>query len=171
MPVCQFFLLTCNRIACAASFPPFTPYAPLPAFTRLYTCRPECSTLRADNKVVNDQGGNMVAAIGSGGAVSAATGGSSGSSAQIAALQKQITAAQKKLTESQKGEQTEASQKLQQQLAQQIRALQAQIAQLQAAAAQQAAQQDAPPAGSADTATGPARSSLSTLGSIIDTQA
>ena len=55
----------------------------------------------------------MVAAIGSGGAVGAASSASTGGGSQIAALQKQITAAQKQLTESQKGEQTEASQKLQ----------------------------------------------------------
>ena len=115
----------------------------------------------------------MVSAIssssGASGVVSSGTGNSN--SSQIATLQRQMTAVQKQLDDTQKSQQTDATQKLQQQLADQIAALQAQIAQLQAAAAQQAGQQTTQPPDSADTSTSQVRSVSSTLGSVIDTYA
>ena len=115
----------------------------------------------------------MVSAIGSGSAVSTApSSGGSTSAKQIAALQEQIKGAQEQLKESQKGEQTDASKKVQKQLAQQIQLLQALIAQLQAQAAQQAQQkQDSQPTSVTDTGNSAARSPTSTLGSTIDTEA
>ena len=84
----------------------------------------------------------MISAIGSRSVVSTApSSGGSDSAKQIAALQEQITGVQEQLKESQKGEQTDASKKVQKQLAQQIQLLQALIAQLQAQAAQQAGRQ------------------------------
>lgn len=115
----------------------------------------------------------MISAIGSRSVVSTApSSGGSDSAKQIAALQEQITGVQEQLKESQKGEQTNASKKVQKQLAQQIQLLQALIAQLQAQAAQQAQQkQDSQPTSVTDTGNSAARSPTSTLGSTIDTEA